>query len=190
MGERADLLTQMQARLERFLATRDFSVLLEEETLIKADVLYRVLWAGEGPVRDPGDLPALFLLGLVHWYRSMAVPEERTESELQAAFRAFIHCFLAGMRDASFPEQLLPFLAEHAEPVAQGNLEQAQASKDPEALGASIRLWQQIVAATPGDHPDRARRLSRLGDGLVTIRRRRGWGTAGTSRRGRGWMSG
>ena len=69
MGEREQWILSVQKRLQRVTATGDLSLVLEDSALTEADNLLRTL------TDDNADLPAMWLLGWLRWYRCQALPE-------------------------------------------------------------------------------------------------------------------
>ena len=69
MGERDRWMMAVQARLERVITAQDLSPVLEKTAITEARELARTL------TDDPGSLPAMYLLGWLHWYRYQALPE-------------------------------------------------------------------------------------------------------------------
>ena len=157
MGKREKRLAAVQARLQQVATARDFALVLEPHALTEAHRLTETLTAD-------GDLQARYLLGWLHWYSYQALPEGQDREDLNAAIGMFILCFIADA--AELPEPLQPILAEQATPTAIAWLEEALGSTNPALLSAVIDLWQRILAATPADHPGRARCLSNFGIAL------------------------
>jgi CHAT domain/Tetratricopeptide repeat len=166
MRERDQWMQAVLARLDRVATNEDLSPVLEEAALTEARELTRTL------TDELDSLPTRHLLGWLHWYRFQALPEGLDQQDLQDAVAMLIPCFLSGMSDLPVP--LLPLLADQATQTAMHLLEMAQRSVDEELLSAATRLWDRILTATPDDHPDRAGRLSNLGNALRTRFERNG----------------
>ena len=158
MDQREQWMAAVQARLERVTTTHDLHPVLEETALYEARELSRTI------TDDPGSLPAMYILGWLHWYRYQALPEGHDQQDLQAAVSMFTPCFMHGT--SGLPGPLLPLLADLAIRVATQLLELTQRTGDLELLTATAGLWRRIVAATPADHPGRAERLSNLAAAL------------------------
>lgn len=131
MGVREDRLAAVLGRLEQVRATQDLSPVLEPGGLAEAERLAEILQD------DYGDLQSRYLLGVLYWFRSHALPQEQDRLEAQcAAIDMFTPCFIAEVGD--LPESLLPILAEQAVPTATAWLHQALGSPDPDPMAFSL----------------------------------------------------
>jgi hypothetical protein len=113
MNERDRLVEAVRARLERASITQDLDSVLEQAALVEAREL------AESLSGDPSDLPAMYVLGWLHWYRRLGLPagQGQEEEELQAAVTWLAPCFVHGV--IGLPEPLLPILAAQATGVSR-----------------------------------------------------------------------
>ncbi|MEU7604439.1 hypothetical protein, partial [Streptomyces sp. NPDC041003] len=155
MAEREDLLAAVQARLQHVQEGQDLSPVLEPAALAEAEHLTRLL--------DDQDVEARYVLGWLHWYRYLALPEGRDQEDLDTALAMFTFCFVHDISDEALPEPLLPYLADGAVSTAAAMLQRIGGPAQPADITVTVRLWQHILTHTPADHPDRAGRLSNLG---------------------------
>ncbi|GAB7186769.1 hypothetical protein ATKI12_6600 [Kitasatospora sp. Ki12] len=158
----AALRDAVATRLKRVTEAQDIAPVFEPQAIDDARQLAAVLRD------DDGDLGSRYLLGWFHWYRYLGLPEDRDQHDLHAAVARLTPCFIAGVDRRQLPEPLLPTLADQAVSRAISLLAHALTSTDPHSITATVELWQQILAATSADHPDRVGRLSNLGSALCT----------------------
>ncbi len=159
MADRAQLLTAIQARVQRANPENDFAPVLEPAALAESRLLGDMLHKGDG------DLESRYLLGWLHLYRYYALPAGQDKQDYDTAVELFTQCFVAGVD--GLPESLRPALARRAVPAADSLLGEAMSSPDRELAITAVGLWRRIVDATPADGPAWARRLSRLGVALL-----------------------
>lgn len=156
---REELLAALQARIDR-ASGDDLSPVLGAGALAEARRLAGLLRDGDG------DLQARRVLGWLHWYRHLALPQTDDDADWDAAVTLLTPCFIAG--DRALPSGLQPALAERAVPVAAALLQRATGSADATLIEVAVGLWRRILEATPDDHGDRATYLSNLGIALQT----------------------
>lgn len=160
MGPAVRLRAAMRARLGKVAATGDLTVVLSDSAFNEARELVRAV--------DDSDLEAAHLLGWFHWYRCQALSAGDAERELGLAVAAFAPCFLDGVGE--LPEVLLPTLADAVSRTAMERLMRELDSADrglsTATAAAAVGLWRRILAATAGDHPQRATRLANLATAL------------------------
>jgi tetratricopeptide (TPR) repeat protein len=157
-GERGERVAAARARLRRIDTAQDPSSALEPAALVEANDLARLL---DGDAADAGDLEVRYLLGWLAWHRHRALPEQQAQQDLSTAISMFTECFFPGFPDP-LPEPLLPVLADLKAPSTWTLLDMLLDSFGDPVLLFTAHQWQYIVAATPGDHPDWAERISRL----------------------------
>jgi hypothetical protein len=155
VADRAQLLTAIQAGLERANPENDFVPVLEPAALAESRLLGDMLHEGDG------DFESRYLLGWLHLYRYYALPAGQDKQDYDAAVGLSTQCFVAGVD--GLPESLRPALARRAVAAADSLLGEAMNSPDRELAITAVGLWRRIVDATPADGPAWARRLSRLG---------------------------
>ena len=109
-------------------------------------------------VDEASDPHAASGLGWLLWQRRDG-PDAR-ETDLEEGVEAFALAMTVDV--GTFPEQLLPRIAEAAAPFAAGLLERAATTADPRPLNLSVELWNRIASVQPGH----AGHLSRLGIAL------------------------
>jgi tetratricopeptide (TPR) repeat protein len=160
VGEREKLLAAVQARFERVAVHQDPSLVLEPDAITEARRLSEIV------ADHDEDLQARSLLGWLHWYRYLALPEGEDGEDLQAAIELLLPCFLSAA--GQLPGPLLPRLAEEAFATATELLRQALDSADLDLLAFVVDLHQRMLDATPADHPGRALFLSNLAIALTT----------------------
>jgi hypothetical protein len=141
METRDELLAAVEARL-RQAAAGDLTPVLAPEAAVEARRLAGLLTEGDE------DLLARYLLGMLHWHRSQALPSGQ---DLSAAVTVLTPCFAAGA--AAFPPALAPVLAEHTIPQAIASLQRAAYSADPDAVQGAVDIWERIRDAIPPGHP-------------------------------------
>jgi hypothetical protein len=176
------LLTQVRARLERFGADHDPATVLDPEATTALTALLEV-------VPDPAaDLAVAHAAGWLHWLRYLALDPGADQQDLTAALTLLQPVYQA--RPDSVPEQVCTHFSKDWRPPsdnpktktwlrrivtrlegawarrAAADLEETLRTGDPAALTTAIGLLGQALAATPTDHPDRARYLSSLGTAL------------------------
>ncbi|MFJ2809940.1 CHAT domain-containing protein [Kitasatospora sp. NPDC087271] len=145
-----DHLNTALGQLSSIRLAADPRVALGPEVLANARLLKQSLRNGEGGVEG------WLVLGWVHFYRIRAQESGAGLNDWIAAAEAFAPCFIADAEP--LPEVLLPVIVDHAVNSATSMLGRVDRSD----VGAVVRLWHRIVAATAPDDPMRARRLSHL----------------------------
>jgi len=150
----------VKARLERYVATGDASLVLEPAALAEAGRLAEASRA-DG---DEDDWEPLQLLGDLQWARYLAVPADQKEKELSAAIGLFTPCFIRGVGNP--PGPILPLLAKRAVPVATSMFERISGTPGLALISETADLWRRIIDATPPDDPSRPVYLSNLGGAL------------------------
>ncbi|WP_194819768.1 CHAT domain-containing protein [Nocardia sp. XZ_19_385] len=145
----------------------DREAVLHPEAARQAQELFALIHDDDG-----ADVGGLWLLGWLHWYRYLALPEGRNGPDLHAAVEMLTACFLAGAEP--LPAPLLPILAEQASPIVVGLLQHALNSTDVDAVSAAVQGFRRILVATPAGHPARAGHLANLGGALQTRAERTG----------------
>lgn len=142
----------VRARLDAIAATYDLSGILDEEVTAEARALAGVLAGAE-----PGDRQAAvgsYVLGWLHWYRSVASSGDLSARESDAAAINFLPLFADPLRSPpQLPELLLPQLI-------QRTIRIATAADMP--IGARIVLWRRVLDATSEQHPEYPGRLAYL----------------------------
>jgi tetratricopeptide (TPR) repeat protein len=163
MSERVDKIMALHAeiasRLDRVRKTRNLAVALEPEAAEAEGQLIALLDDDRGL-----DLISLHLLGWLYWYRCHAVPQG-DEQTLQTAISMLTACFVEDF--GSFPEPLVPTLAEHAIPTALLLTEQVNLSPSLPLLTVAMTVWQRIAAALPPESLNRDIPLASLGTILL-----------------------
>ena len=153
---RDQALAAVSGWVERIGATQDPSLSLQPDAIDDAVRL-------AGFLDDSGeDLESLLALGWMLWYQHLALKNE--EDRLRGAVQAFAPCFIAGF--GSFPEPVMPLVADAAAEPASALVSEAATSTDRDMVARAVAVWRRIVAATPGGHPFRPNRLSALGNVL------------------------
>ncbi|MGW1892224.1 CHAT domain-containing protein [Streptomyces sp. NPDC002004] len=166
MDEREHWTERLESRLARVTAQHGLAAVLDPAAAEAARQLSAFLRD------DDHDVRARYALGWFHWYRSVALPEERAHGHHDAAVTLFALCFVSGVHD--IPGPLLPAVADAVRPSACALLQQAVDTQHLGLLTAAVTLWQSIVAVTQADHPDLPERLSYLGVALGDRYRRTG----------------
>ncbi len=153
---RDQALAAVSGWVERIGATQDPSLSLRHDAIDDAVQL-------AGFLDDSGeDLEIRLALGWMLWYQHLALKNE--EDMLREAVRAFMPCFIAGF--GSFPEPVMPLLADAADGPTGALIFEASTSTDPAMVARTVGVWRRIVGATPTGHPFRPGRLSGLGNVL------------------------
>ena len=109
-------------------------------------------------VDEASDPYAASELGWLLW-RRWDSPDAR-ETDLEECVEAFALAMVLNI--GTFPEQLLPRIADAAAPFAAGLLERGATTADPRPVNLAVELWNRIASVLP----DHAGHLSRLGVGL------------------------
>ncbi|MCY9785159.1 CHAT domain-containing protein [Nocardiopsis sp. EMB25] len=158
----ADPYTALKAavehRLQRVQDLEELAPVLEPRAVQEARQLIAL-------ARDNDDLQARFLLGLLHWYRYLALPVGQDREDLQTAIEMLTPCFIAGAA-SQLPEQLLPTLADQVDSSTFPLLRRVSTSTDLGLVATAVALWQDILDSTPTGHPRRTGRLANLGASL------------------------
>jgi hypothetical protein len=137
--------------LERIDSSRDAALSLQPPAIEATGQLAGFLTGGE-------DVEVLLALGWMNWYWHLAADDE---DSLHRAVLAFTPCFIADV--GSWPEPVMPMLADAAAEAPEAALPRAAATVDLDTIHSIVALWRRILAWTPDDHPYRAGRLSGLG---------------------------
>ncbi|MEU6615534.1 CHAT domain-containing protein [Streptomyces parvus] len=153
-------LQALLARLRRCRETGDPSPVLEDEAGEEAREL--------ASLRSFKEAESDHALGLFHWLRSCALPEDQVGTpEAEAFLWPLVRCFVRGVDE--LPELLLPLLAEAAaERHGPRATELAEASLEPGPADEAVALWERIVRATPAQRPERSVYLVNLAEALRT----------------------
>ena len=109
-------------------------------------------------VDEASDPHAASGLGWLLWQRRDG-PDAR-ETDLEECVEAFALAMVVDV--GTFPEQLLPRIADAAAPFAAGLLERGATTADPRPVNLAVELWNRIASVLP----DHAGHLSRLGIAL------------------------
>jgi len=140
----------VRARLDAIAATHDLSGILDEEVTAEARALAAVLAGAE-----PGDREAAvgrYVLGWLHWYRSVASDGDLRARESDAAAISFLPLFADPLRSPpQLPELLLPQLTYRTIQVA---------TAEDVPADAKIVLWRRVLDATSEQHPEYPGRLA------------------------------
>ncbi|UWP79160.1 CHAT domain-containing protein [Dactylosporangium fulvum] len=143
-----------RAHLDRITAAGDPALALSP--VVAAD-MYRLATA----LAEHDDLDGRFVLGWLHYYRYLALPEGQDQDDLGAAVQALATCFVFGPEP--LPEPLLPLVAQAALPLVSAVYEHAMADPGPAAIDAAVGLTLRVVDVLPADHPQWIRFLVGLG---------------------------
>src|SRR5437667_7638922 len=143
-----------RAHLDRITAADDPALSLSPAV---ATDMYRLATALEAC----DDLDGRFVLGWLHYYRYLALPEGQDQDDLRMAVRAFAVCFVFGPEP--LPDPLLPLVAEAALPLVSAVYENAMAEPGVDPIDAAVSLTLKVVDALPPDHPQWIRALVGLG---------------------------
>lgn len=151
-------LQTVMARLRRCRETGDPSLILDDEAWEEAQKL--------ASVRSFKEVESDYALGLFHWVRGCALPEDQAGTqEVEAFLTPLVRCFVRGVDD--LPEQLLPLLARAAaESHGPRAMKLADASAEPSPADAAVALWERVVRATPAGRPERRHYLADLAEAL------------------------
>ncbi|MFE0135762.1 CHAT domain-containing protein [Streptomyces sp. NPDC059037] len=157
---RADLQQSVAGQLERVEATRDPASALAPEAYEEARKLAALLRD------DDEDLWSRYLLGWLHWYRYLALPEGLDQEDLRTAVAMLTPCFTAGIAPDRLPEPLVPTLADEMVPYALSMFEHALTLADAHSISTVVALWRHLLTGVPADSPERAGWLCNLGVAL------------------------
>ena len=157
MTTRDELLAAVEARL-RQAAAGDLTPVAAPEAAHEARRLAASLTEGDG------DLHARYLLGMLHWHRSQALPGGQ---DLSAAVTLMTPCFAVGI--GGFPPALAQALAERAIPEATAVIQRAFYSADQDAVQGAVDIWERIRNAIPPGHPRYAQCQVCAGVALQTL---------------------
>jgi tetratricopeptide (TPR) repeat protein len=163
-----ELLRALSARLDRITHTRDLSLALEPGALETTERLTEALLAIADDIGDPGaDDSGLSegwrMIGELHMYRFVELPQDEREEDFEAGISAFTRYFLVGH---DVPGYLRVSVADQAAGQVNELYQQATQAGDWELLTTAINLWRRVLTLTPDDDPDRSGRLHLLGAAL------------------------
>jgi hypothetical protein len=161
------MLAALRARIAAFTHHQDSSKILEGSALDEAARLWQLAQSASAD----GKLPVVVgqQLALLHWCRSLALPEDDGEEDYRQAIKLFAALFKVD--PALVPEQL--HAAVDDDPAHRFTYLQ-RIIDDPVALNDSIDHLRGKVTVTPSDHPAHAGYLSSLCFGLRTRYERTG----------------
>jgi tetratricopeptide (TPR) repeat protein len=147
------------ARINRARQRGGLSAILEPEATAEADALAA---SSDEPL-------AIFTLGWFSWLRYRALPEPERAQARETALDRLLPAFLQGVQPGVFPAPLLPDLADRAFEQAGEMLGQVAFHFEENLATATVRLWENIVRATPdGSATARSAALSNLAAALRT----------------------
>jgi hypothetical protein len=136
-----DLIASLADRIRAF-EKGDPTAVLDDQALAEAADLWQQAAADDGIPVDVAQVVAW-----LHWYRSMVLPEDQDQEELQTALKVF--AAIVEVAPDLVPEQVKTYLAggtgNRTSPDAQAQqatkiLQRVLAFDDPEALNHAIHL--------------------------------------------------
>jgi hypothetical protein len=160
--EQRRLLQVLEDRIKR-AASGDLSIALAAYTPLEQEAMAAF------DADRPDDANACYVLGMLHWYRAMALMKAGLDfhEDYASAVEMLGECFVAGFGCNRLPESLLPVLAEHDLPRAEQLLHAAiEGPRQERDLSTVVESWRRIASALPGGHRTRASALSNLGNAL------------------------
>lgn len=156
------LLDEARVWVERI--SQDPSLALHPDVL---DLVRRLTDSGRR-----NDVDVALLLGWLHWYRHVALPEGRSENDLARAIECFIPCFLSAVEP--IPDQILVRIIDLLFDLAVEWSHDLQQNDDPELLDLTLHMWRRLVAAVPRTGADRMPYQSNLAAALMLRHARTG----------------
>ncbi|MBR7674771.1 tetratricopeptide repeat protein, partial [Streptomyces daliensis] len=158
--ERDERLAAARATLRRVKTLDDFSLAATPDACAEAAGLAALLR------QRPEDTEVAYRLGWLELFRALSRPwdDTRTQDELRAVARTFAPCLTAGVTD--LPPQLLPHIADAAEPHVIERLRHALNSVETGPLDTVVREYRRVLDATGAGHPALPQRLANLGTAL------------------------
>ena len=167
MRNREVALAAVRDRLTHAATNEDLSTILSEKALGDAEEL--------AALTDPAaDLDAAYALGMFHWFRYLALPDDASHDDLDDAARLLAPIFRADPE--AIPEPLRRFYQDPGALTGRAiDLVTAyQRSGELSLLTEAVALFRDVIAATPADYPHRAAYLSNLGAALQKLSERTG----------------
>jgi tetratricopeptide (TPR) repeat protein len=164
---------ELAARLERFVATADPAIVLADRTI---ELATRLLPAAHGDVRVAN------VVAWTHWYRAMALPEDRATADLVLAIDLFgrVH----QVDPSHVPAQLRGEFAAEGAPDAHSREDVGQYGRDRlaegrhtgdlDALADAAAAFRHAAHGAPADHPELPSWLSNLSIALQLSHRATG----------------
>uniref|UniRef100_UPI001EF711A1 tetratricopeptide repeat protein n=1 Tax=Frankia sp. Cj3 TaxID=2880976 RepID=UPI001EF711A1 len=158
-------LAQVRARLDRFLRDQNPTTVVDPEAVAEVQALVAM-------VPDPTtDLEVALAAGQLHWARCLVLGADDGQQDLEAALAWFASVYqsypdVVPDRVRAYFDRDRSALPEAWADHAVTLLGVVMRTDDRAALNTAIGFLRQAVEATPADHPDRAGRLSNLGNAL------------------------
>ncbi|MEV1084032.1 CHAT domain-containing protein [Streptomyces sp. NPDC050211] len=152
---------ELVTRLERFMATSDPLILLDDRTLALARLLL--------PLAHD-DVRVAHTVGWTHWYRAMAAPRGQETADLFLAIDLFTRVYEVDPSQVpaevrrEFAAEEVPdqYSREEVGQYGRDRLAEARRTGDPVALHEAIAAFQHSANDAPANHPELASWLSNL----------------------------